>query len=67
MPLEHEPRVRLGLCGHCQHAQRIESDRGSVFVRCQLGLRDSRFAKYPRLPVVGCAGYDEKTTDEPPG
>jgi hypothetical protein len=60
MPVEREPRVGLGLCGHCRHARRIESDRGSVFVRCELALRDNRFAKYPRLPVTRCAGYEEK-------
>jgi hypothetical protein len=25
---------------------------------CQLALTDSRFKKYPRLPVLSCAGYE---------
>lgn len=49
----HDP----GLCGGCQYARRIESDRGSVFYRCQLALTDPRFVKYPRLPVLACEGY----------
>jgi len=62
MPPEEKPRFPPGLCGDCRHAQRIESDRGSVFVRCELALTDPRFAKYPRLPVLNCAGYDRGTS-----
>jgi len=50
-------RPNPGLCRDCQHARRIESDRGSVFIQCQLSFEDSRFAKYPRLPVLSCSGY----------
>jgi hypothetical protein len=25
---------------------------------CQLALTDSSFQKYPRLPVLSCAGYE---------
>ena len=46
-----------GLCRDCQHARQIESDRGSIFLRCELAVEDSRFAKYPRLPVLDCSGY----------
>jgi hypothetical protein len=47
----------VGLCANCAHARRIESERGSLFWLCQLSATDSRFAKYPRLPVLNCAGY----------
>jgi len=50
-----------GLCQDCSHTRRIESDRGAVFVMCQLALTDSRFKKYPRLPVLSCVGYERKT------
>lgn len=50
-----------GLCQDCMHARRIESDRGSVFFLCQLALTDSRFKKYPRLPVLSCPGYERQT------
>jgi len=49
-----------GLCRTCQHSHQIESDRGSVFFRCELSREDSRFPKYPRLPVLVCVGYRPK-------
>jgi hypothetical protein len=49
-----------GLCSSCTHARRMESDRGSIFIRCDLSLKDPRFAKYPRLPVLTCSGYERK-------
>ena len=53
---KYEP-VRVGLCADCRFAQRIESARGSVFVRCERSAVDPSFPKYPRLPVLQCAGY----------
>ena len=50
-----------GLCRTCQHSRRIESDRGSVFIRCELSSEDSRFQKYPRLPMLVCSGYRPKS------
>ncbi len=52
--------IPAGLCADCLHARRIESERGSVFVMCQLSATDANFAKYPRLPVLSCAGYLRK-------
>ena len=48
---------RVGLCLDCLHSQRIRSARGSTFYRCELSDTDSSFPKYPRLPVLRCAGY----------
>jgi len=48
---------RVGLCLSCLHAQRIQSPRGSTFYRCKLSDSDSSFPRYPRLPVIQCAGY----------
>ena len=53
---------RVGLCLDCRHAQRIQSDRGSTFYRCKLSDRDSNFPKYPRLPVLHCAGYTQQVS-----
>lgn len=50
-----------GLCQSCQHARRIESDRSSIFWRCELSFEDPRFPKYPRLPVLSCSGYRPKS------
>ena len=61
---------RLGLCASCAHARRVDSARGSQFLLCGLAQTDARFAKYPRLPVIRCAGYEPNTelrggTDDP--
>lgn len=50
---------RAGLCGHCIHAKRVESSRGSLFLLCELSRSDARFTKYPRLPVMSCPGYQK--------
>jgi hypothetical protein len=52
-----ERESAAGLCAHCRHARRIESERGSVFMMCQLSAKDANYPKYPRLPVLSCAGY----------
>ena len=54
---------RIGLCFDCLHAQRIQSDRGSIFYRCKLSDTDPSFPKYPRLPVLHCDGYRENLTN----
>ena|SRR5882672_2089707 len=55
-------KAQPGLCGDCVNARRIESDRGSVFILCELSFRDPRFAKYPRLPVLSCSGYAQASS-----
>jgi hypothetical protein len=50
-------RERAGLCGTCVHAIVRPTNRGTVYLRCGLAATDSRFPRYPRLPVVQCDGY----------
>jgi hypothetical protein len=38
----------------------IESERGSVFYLCQRSRTDPAYPKYPRLPVLRCAGYERR-------
>jgi len=38
----------------------MRSDRGSVFYLCERSFTDASFAKYPRLPVLECRGYEGK-------
>jgi hypothetical protein len=52
-------KERAGLCADCVHARHIESDRGSIFLLCELFRSDPRFTKYPRLPVLSCVGYEK--------
>lgn len=54
-----------GLCATCVHARRVASARGSVFMLCGRSATDRRFPKYPRLPVVRCAGYQQAPAAEP--
>ena len=61
--ITHDPRA--GLCASCAHAQVVTSSRGSDFYLCRLSFADSRFPRYPPLPVNACAGYQR--TGEPPG
>lgn len=53
----------VGLCEDCEHTKRVESARGSVFRLCLLHDRDGRFVKYPRLPVLQCAGYTQRNPE----
>jgi hypothetical protein len=65
LPRAAQPDVEPGLCGNCRNARVMKSDRGSVFYRCLLANTDARFAKYPRLPMVQCTGWepvDERNT-----
>jgi hypothetical protein len=56
---------RVGLCGDCAHVRIVRSARGSEFYMCRLADAGetsadgagARFTKYPRLPVLSCAGY----------
>jgi GNAT superfamily N-acetyltransferase len=50
---------RVGLCARCRHCRPIVSDRGSRFYRCGRSDADARFARFPRLPVQVCAGFDD--------
>ena len=51
-------RDPIGLCATCRHVRVIENRRGSEFYLCRLSEGDPRFEKYPRLPVLHCAGYE---------
>ena len=51
-------RERVGLCAVCIHARRVVSAKGSEFWLCAKSETDPRFPKYPRLPVLSCAGYE---------
>jgi hypothetical protein len=54
-----EARSRVGLCADCAHARMVVSARGSEFWRCARAERDAAYPKYPRLPVLRCAGHEE--------
>ncbi len=54
-----EPRA--GLCDSCLHQQLVHNTRGSVFSLCRRSRNEpERFARYPRLPVTNCPGYERR-------
>jgi hypothetical protein len=56
----------IGLCQACRNVRIINSGRGSTFYLCRLAERDPRFPKYPRLPVLICAGYESSDASQLP-
>jgi hypothetical protein len=51
-------RVLVGLCESCSHAETVNNRYGSQFWLCGLSRTEPRFARYPRLPVLRCGGYE---------
>ena len=50
--------MNAGLCDSCEHQKLIRSGRGSVFSMClRHRTEPEHYPKYPRLPVLACAGY----------
>jgi len=60
---EETRRDGVGLCADCRFNSLIQSDRGSTFYLCEKSTTDARFPKYPRLPVLECAGYEQLNVD----
>jgi hypothetical protein len=63
---EEEPERRIGLCWTCSHRSTIVSNRGSVFYLCDRSRTDPNYPKYPRLPVIACAGWDRIDAERHP-
>jgi hypothetical protein len=51
-------RRSVGLCFDCRFAKRIDSGKGSRFFLCRRSENDPSYPRYPRLPVLSCAGYE---------
>jgi hypothetical protein len=49
-----------GLCDSCAHQRVIRNTRGSSFSLCERSRFDPGYPKYPRLPVVECAGWESR-------
>jgi hypothetical protein len=47
-----------GLCDDCVHQQLIPNTRGSVFSLCLRSKTDPAYPRYPRIPVLECAGHE---------
>ncbi len=53
----------VGLCAVCKHVHIIKSAKGSFFLMCHMAKTDPRFEKYPVLPVLQCAGFEQAELD----
>ena len=53
----------VGFCATCKHVHIVKSAKGSFFLMCHLAKTDSRFEKYPALPVLQCSGYEQVEPD----
>ena len=49
-----------GLCESCVHQRIVRNTRGSSFSLCERSRTDPACPRYPRLPVVDCAGYEPR-------
>jgi hypothetical protein len=60
--------IAAGLCDGCAHRRLISNTRGSEFVMCERGLAgEAGYAKYPRLPVLECPGFELRSGGDPAG
>ena len=50
--------IGAGLCDSCSHQQVVRNTRGSAFSLCRRSRTDSRYPRYPRIPVLACPGYE---------
>ena len=51
-------RQSAGLCDSCLHQQLVRTTRGSTFSLCKRSKTEPEYPKYPRLPVLRCAGHE---------
>jgi hypothetical protein len=54
-----------GLCECCIHSKLNETRRGTAYLRCTRSSWDDSLLRYPRLPVLECAGFE--STAQCPG
>jgi len=56
-------RTPDGLCESCRHQRLVRNTRGSTFSLCERSKTEpDRYPRYPRLPVIRCAGHERRAT-----
>jgi hypothetical protein len=55
-----ETRRHAGLCAECLHAHGQRGARQQIFWRCLRSEKDPSYLRYPRLPVLECAGFERR-------
>jgi hypothetical protein len=56
---ERAAGVGAGLCDRCTHQQIVHNTRGSSFSLCRRSREDPAYPRYPRVPVLECAGFED--------
>jgi hypothetical protein len=64
--ISRSPAPKAGLCETCKHRRLVPNTRGSVFSLCERSRTDPAYPRYPRLPVIRCAGYEQREADVAP-
>lgn len=54
--LRAEVTRRVGDCFGCAHSKALKTKSGSAIFLCGRAEKDSRYERYPRLPLTGCKG-----------
>jgi hypothetical protein len=57
---------QIGLCAECQYTREVVSGKGSRFFYCLRSESDSRYTRYPQLPVLQCAGFASRPKNPAP-
>ena len=58
--------MNAGLCDTCAHQRVVKNTRGSTFSLCERSKTEpDRYPKYPRVPVLACAGYELRAESPP--
>ena len=52
-----------GLCAACRYSRIITGRKGSRFTFCERSREDPAFPRYPSLPVLTCAGFQQRGPD----
>ncbi len=60
-------RQAAGLCDSCRHQREVRNTRGSAFSLCERSRHDPAYPRYPRLPVLVCAGHELRASDTAAG
>jgi hypothetical protein len=56
-------RPAAGLCDSCVNQRLIHNTRGSTFSLCERSRTDPAYPRYPRLPVLECAGWERRGSE----
>ena len=59
MPVhDADAQARVGLCASCRHARVVTARVNNRYYLCGRAAVDTRFPKYPCLPLLACDGYE---------